>query len=151
MERRGVALVSALGVLALAAALLATAGMSSIAMTRASRTARTSLRVDTESRRALAGIIRRWGAAEEALGVGGTLEFVLPDVGDATGVAMSTRGQLHRLTARRFALSVEVQGGEVSAPLARRRATLLLERAAGDSAGPPAPLSAAEWGLVTLP
>lgn len=150
--RRGAALVAALALLALAGGLMTAAFANSIALARAARTAAAALRADAAPARAFAGLLARWGAAEEAVGVGQTLDLALPPEPVIDGLPIGGRAQLRRLAPRRYALSVEVRIGDTAHLIARRRHTLLLERRRGaDTSGAPAPTPLLEWPVTSAP
>lgn len=150
-HRRGVALLAALGLLLLAAALLAGSAVASVELGRATRSLVAGARASAESRRALGEVVQQWDAGLDSLPIGAVVDRPVapPEWGGLKGVA---RARVRRLTSRLFSVGVTVQVGDTEAAIAVRRARLLLERGADSGAGGTAarvrPL--ARWSLVDL-
>jgi len=149
--RRGTALVAALGLLALAAALLAGAVVASFAARRGTRVLVAASRADSEARRALGEVMVGWDGAADSLALGGSLERVISAT-SAAGPPLAVQARLDRLSPSVFAASVSVQVGATASVQAYRRMRLLLERSAhGDSASvsrPPSPI--ARWSVIEV-
>jgi hypothetical protein len=149
-ERQGVVLVAALGLLALAGALLAGAFTSATAMARASRSARVTMRADAAARRAAAELVDAWDAQADALPIGAHLERGLSI--HEEGMRMTGRARIQRLASRLFVVIVDVRVGVGAAPLAHRRQRLVVERRlTSDTLGParpPRPI--ARWSVSDL-
>jgi hypothetical protein len=149
-ERKGVALVAALALLALAAALLTGAFTSATAMARTARSARATVRAEATARRAAAELVSTWDGEADALAIGAHLERGL--FMDEEEFRMTVRARVQRLAARLFVIIVDVRVGEGVTPLAHRRLRLVVERHATtdtlDSPRPPRPI--ARWSFSDL-
>jgi hypothetical protein len=142
-RRRGVALAAALGLLMLAAALLAGSAIASVELRRATRGLVASARARAEARRAFGEILQGWNGAADSLPVGATLEraMAMPQV---AGPPVTVQARVRRLSARLYVANVSVRVGGAGAELASRRTRLLLARA------PPADSGAASRSVVPL-
>lgn len=148
--RPGVALVAALGLLLLAAALLAGSATASVELRRAARSRSWAARADFEAWRAVGVVLQGWDATLDSLPVGATVErFVEPP--DAAGPPILVRARVRRLSARIFAAGVSVRVGG-SGQAASRRARLLLQRdsSTSDSTASPRVSTVARWSVVDL-
>ena len=149
--RRGIVLVAAIALLALAAALLAGSAIASDGLRRATRGLVAAARVESEGRRALGDVLVRWDGAADSLPLGGSLERPLP-ASVAAGPMVVARARVTRLTPSVFAASVTVQVSSGTSLLAYRRVRLLLERSSrsdsASAAGPPTPI--ARWSVIEL-
>jgi hypothetical protein len=146
------ALVAALGLMMLAAGLLAGTAVASLGLQRATRSLAAAGRADSELRRALATVLQGWDVALDSLPVGATVDRTIPAV-VPTGAPVAIQARVRRLGPALYAAVVAVQVGDSAAPLASRRARLLLGRAADTSvSGVVAgvrPLS--RWAVTDLP
>jgi hypothetical protein len=149
--RRGVALVTILALLALAAALLAGGFASATASARAARSARAGLVASAASRRALGRALLAWSAVEERLPVGAMLERAAPEPTAAPRDSAGTRVRIQRLSAGLFVIAADVTVPAVGAPLARRRARLLVRKwPSADSTLIQPPRAIPRWSLGEL-
>lgn len=146
--RRGVALVAALGLLLLAAALLAGGAVSAVELRRATRTVASAQRADAEARHALGTAVQSWGAQEDSLPVGAVLHRTLaaPSAGPPTHLVSA----LQRLTSTLWAVDIRVRVGAPSPAHAIRRVRLLLQRSGSPTAGsePASVIPVARWSTV---
>jgi hypothetical protein len=137
-KRRGVALITALALVALAGALVAGAFAAALATSRATRSFRASTRVDAAARRALLELVVDWGGALDSLPLGAGAQRPLHL--DAHGTPMLVgRASVQRITESLFAASVDVRALEGGATRARRRYRMILERFPRNSTSPAAP------------
>ncbi len=148
--RPGIALVSALALLTLAAALLAAACLSARALERHARSTSASAQADALARRFLAELVAAWDGPEDALAVGASSDRALT-TRDATPL-VTARARVTRLGARLYAIVVDVRVGTGPSQLANRRYRLLLERfAPSDSVPLHAPIQAIyRWSLADI-
>lgn len=149
-RREGVALVAALGLLLLAAALLAGSTTASLELRRTARSRSWAARADFEGQRALGVALQRWDAALDSLPIGGTAERVV-DSAETPGPPLVVRARVRRLSARVFAVVVRVRVG-VSGQAAARRARLLVQRdsSGSDSVAPPGITTLSRWSVVDV-
>jgi hypothetical protein len=149
--RRGIALVSVLGMLALAAALIAGAFATATAASRASRTTRAAIIARESARRALGRAVAGWQAMDDSLPIGA---FALRTSPESSGVALdsaNTRIRVQRLSLTRFAIAVDVVVPAAGPTLARRRMRVLLERPPSpDSTTVLAPRPLVRWSVAEL-
>jgi hypothetical protein len=149
--RRGIALVTVLGLLALAAALVAGAFATATAAARASRTARASVMAREAARRALGRAVAGWQRMDDSLPIGG---FTLRTSPESTAAALdsaNTRLRIQRLSLTRFVISVDVAVPAAGPALARRRMRVLLERPPSpDSTTLLAPRPLMRWPVADL-
>ena len=122
-------LVAVLGLLALGAALIAGAFAAARDSARATRSARAAIVAQAAARRAIARTLSSWTPRDDSLGIGGftTRTFV-----ESAAVALDSadiRVRVHRLSALLYVVAAEASVPAARAPLARRRAHVLLERA----------------------
>ena len=127
--RRGVVLVAVLALLALGAALLAGAFAAARASARASRSARAAIVAQAATRRALARAMTSWSPTEDALGIGASTTRVYAEPAAVALDAADVRVRVHRLSSTLYVVAAETRVPSTGAPLARRRARVLLERA----------------------
>lgn len=148
-DRAGAALVAALGLLLLAAALLAGSATASVELRRAVRSRSWAARADFEGQRALGVVLQGWAGAWDSLSIGATAERLVDSTG-ASGPPLVVRARVRRLTARTFAVVVRVQVGD--AGQAARRLRLLLQRdsSGAESALAPGVSTLARWSVVDL-
>ncbi|NUP54783.1 MAG: hypothetical protein HOQ19_03050, partial [Gemmatimonadaceae bacterium] len=73
-RRQGMALVGALGLMMLAAGLLAGTAVAAVGLQRATRTLAATGRANAELRRALAGVLQGWDAGLDSMPVGASIE-----------------------------------------------------------------------------
>ena len=144
-NRPGVALVTALALLAFAAALLAGSFASSAALAHAQQSARASLEAEALARRAAAEVLASWSATYDSLPVRGYRE---PEAEMSPSFGRTVvRTRIQRISASLYAVTADARVGNGSSPIAHRRARLILERPpVTDSAavsGPPHPI--ARW------
>jgi hypothetical protein len=147
-----VALVAALGLMMLAAGLLAGTAVASLELQRATRTAAATARADAELRRALAVVLQGWDAGLDSMPVGAAVDRATGTVA-VGGAPVAVRARVRRLGPALYAAVVAVQVGDSTAPLALRRARRLFGRIA-DTLAPAAapnvrPLS--RWEVTDLP
>lgn len=151
-RRQGMALVGALGLMMLAAGLLAGTAVAAVGLQRATRTLAATGRANAELRRALAGVLQGWDAGLDSMPVGASIERpTSPVIVDGVRVAASTR--IRRLGPTLYAAAVAVSVGDSSVPLASRRARLVVARTVGPSGSGSAtgPQSLARWSVTDLP
>jgi hypothetical protein len=146
------ALVAALGLMMLAAGLLAGTAVASLGLQRAARTLAAAGRAESELRRGLAVVLQGWDAGLDSMPVGAVVDRIdLPAAVD--GAPLTVRTRIRRLGPALYAASFAVQVGDSTAPLAARRARLLLGRGADSSISGAAagvrPL--ARWSVADLP
>jgi hypothetical protein len=146
-----VALLAALGLLLLAAGLLAGSAVASVELRRATRSLASAARAGSETRRALGEVLQRWDGGLDSLPIGGIVDRPV-SAPERVGPPVAVRAQVRRLNSRLFAASVTVRVGDAGAPLAVRRVRLLLERAAdtGVHTAGVHVVPLARWGLVDL-
>jgi hypothetical protein len=150
-ERRGIALVAVLAMLALAGALLAGAFAASVATQRAVRADRAAIVAQSVSRRALARVLASWSAADDSLAVGAVSVRAAVESAAVSIDSADVRLALRRLDSSRFVVSVDVLVPSAGPPLARRRVRMLLERAASpDSTVVAPPRLLARWSVGDL-
>jgi type II secretory pathway pseudopilin PulG len=143
-----VALVTALALLALAAALLAGSFASATALAQAQRTARATMEAEALARRAAAEVLSSWPVGTDALPVHAYQDHeaeVSPSLGRTV-----VRTRIRRITTSLYAITADVRVGDGSSPIAHRRSRLIVERPMEtDSArafGPPHPI--ARWSYA---
>ena len=127
--RRGVVLVAVLALLTLAGALIAGAYAAARASARATRSSRAAIVAHAAARRALVRTVASWSGREDSMNVGA---FDVRERRESASVSLDaaeTRVRLHRLSSRLFLLSADASVPTSSAPMAHRRAQVLLERA----------------------
>jgi hypothetical protein len=146
------ALVAALGLMMLAAGLLAGTAVASLGLQRAVRTLAATARAEAELRRGLALVLQGWDAALDSMPVGASVDRTT-DAPTADGAPLAVRTHIRRLGPALYAATVAVQVGDSTAPLALRRARLLLGseadstvRGAGEGIRP-----LARWSVTDLP
>jgi hypothetical protein len=149
--RRGIALVSALAMLALAAALLAGSFVAAMATARAARVVRASVVAETVSRRALARGVAGWRAADDSLAIGASSARAWTESAAVALDSANVRLRVQRVALARFVVSADVEVPASGAPLARRRLRVLLERPPSpDSTVVLAPRPIARWAVAEL-
>jgi hypothetical protein len=146
------ALVAALGLMMLAAGLLAGTAVASLGLQRAVRTLSATARAESELRRGLALVLQGWDAALDSMPVGASIDRSTDGLVQE-GAPLTVRTRIRRLGPALYAATVAVQVGDSMAPLAVRRARLLLTSAADttvngavDGVRPLAP-----WRVIDLP
>lgn len=132
-ERRGMALVAALALLALAAALATATFSAARAMRRAALLTRVRARVEAGVPRAFADVLAGWNATIDTLVVGTVMEVALSSDSAPGGPPIERTARVTRTTDRLYAVTVDLRAFGGAHPLARRRARLWLERPAGAS------------------
>jgi hypothetical protein len=147
-----VALVAALGLLALAAALLAGSAVASVELRRAARTRAAAVRARTEATRGLGEVVRGWDGALDSLAIGAACERALPPV-SPDGPPVSARARVERLSSTVYAATISIRVGESGAVLATRRARLLLARSRdrADSSAVTPVTALGRWSIIELP
>jgi len=149
--RRGIALVTVLGMLALATALVAGAFATATAASRATRTARAELMAREAARRALGRAVAGWQRVDDSLPIGA---FTLRTSPESTATALdsaNTRIRVQRLSLARYVVSVDVVVPATGPVLARRRMRVLLERPPSpDSTTLLAPRPLMRWSVAEL-
>jgi hypothetical protein len=146
------ALVAALGLMLLAAGLLAGTAVASLGLQRAAHTLAAAERAESELRRGLAVVLQGWDVGLDSMPIGAVVDRVAsPDSRD--GAPLTVRTRIRRLGPALYAASVAVQVGDSAAPLASRRARLLLGRAVDGAASGAAPgvRPVARWSVADLP
>jgi type II secretory pathway pseudopilin PulG len=146
-DRPGVALVTALAILAFAAALLAGSFASATALAQAQRSARASVEAEALARRAAAEGFASWSATSESLPV-----HAYQDRETETSLSFGrtvVRTRIQRISMSLYVITSDVLVGDGASPIAHRRARLLLERPmkvdSGDVSGPLHPI--ARWSF----
>jgi hypothetical protein len=150
-RRVGVALVAALGLLMLAAALLAGSAVGSVELRRATRSLTAAALAESEMTRGLGAAMQGWDTELDSLPIGAVLERApLRTTLDGPPILVLTR--VRRLTSSLYAASVSVRVGADGAELAFRHARLLLERSADTTiAGTSTGVALlARWSVVDL-
>lgn len=149
-SRDGVALVAALGLLLLAAALLAGSATAAVELRRAARSRGWGARADFETQRAIGVVLQGWDATLDSLPIGATVERPVERT-DSAGPPVAVRARVRRLSGSIFAAVVAVQVG-VSGEAATRRARLLLQRQSpgSDSAASMGVSTLSRWSVVDL-
>ena len=128
-RRRGVVLVAVLGLLALGAALIAGAFAAARDSARATRSARAAIVAQATARRALVRTLASWSARDDSLGIGGFTTRTFAESAATVLDSADLRVRVHRLSALLYVVAAEASVPSSRAPLARRRARVLLERA----------------------
>ena len=122
-------LVAALALLTLAGALIAGAFAAARASARATRSTRAAIVAHAAARYAIVRTVASWGGREDSLNLGAFDVRAWRDSAVAGLDAVDARVRVHRLSPTLFLVSAEASVPSSAAPLARRRARLLLERA----------------------
>jgi type II secretory pathway pseudopilin PulG len=149
--RRGIALVTVLGMLALAAALVAGAFATATAASRASRTARAAMMAREGARRALGRAVAGWRPTDDSLPIGAFVLRTSPESSTTALDSADTRLRVQRLSLTLFVVSVDVVVPAVGPTLARRRTRVLLERSPSpDSTTLLAPRPLMQWPVAEL-
>jgi hypothetical protein len=150
-ERRGIALVTILALLALSAALLAGAFASATAALRATRTSRASIVARETARRALGHAVSSWRAADDSLPIGAVVLRTSPESTTARLDSADIRLRVQRLSPALFVIAVDVIVPASGPTLARRRMRVLLQRPPSpDSTTLLAPRPLARWPVAEL-
>ena len=147
------ALVGALGLMMLAAGLLAGTAVAAVGLQRATRNLAATGRANAELRRALAGVLQGWDAGLDSMPVGASIERPTSPVIVDGGVRVAASTRIRRLGPTLYAAAVAVSVGDSSVPLASRRARLVVARIVGPSGSGSAtgPQSLARWSVTDLP
>ena len=149
--RRGIALVTVLGMLALAAALIAGAFATATAASRAARTARAAVVAREGARRALGRAVAGWQAMDDSLPIGAFALRTSPESSVVRLDSTNNRLRIQRLSRTRFVIAVDVTVPAVGPTLARRRMRVLLERPPSpDSTTLLAPRPLVQWPVAEL-
>lgn len=127
--RRGVVLVAVIALLTLGAALVAGAFAAARASARAARSTRATLVAHAAARRALVRVVTSWSAADDSLNLGASAVRAWRDSASAAIDSADTRVRIHRLSSTLYLVTAEASVPSAAAPIARRRARVLLERA----------------------
>jgi hypothetical protein len=146
--RRGVALVAALALLALASALVLGTFGAGRAMSRATANARAAVRADAGARRALARVVAGWEGSLDSMPAGAVVARPLTE-DDERAPPLILSATVRRLSEAVFLIVVDARVTSGSALIARRRYRWLVEHSAsGDSSNHRvAPSSLAGWSL----
>jgi hypothetical protein len=140
-----------LGLLALAAALIAGAFASATAALRASRTARASIVAREAARRALGRAVAGWRSMDDSLPVGAYVLRTSPESTATPLDAADARLRVQRLSLTLYVVSVDVVVPASGPTLARRRMRVLLERPPSpDSTTLLAPRPLMRWPVAEL-
>jgi hypothetical protein len=146
------ALVAALGLMMLAAGLLAGTAVASLGLQRAVRTLSATARAEAELRRGMGLVLQGWDAKLDSMPVGASVDKAT-DALVHDGALLIVRTRIRRLGPALYAATVAVQVGDSMAPLASRRARLLLTNAPDSTVSATAdgvrPL--ARWSVTDLP
>jgi len=151
------ALLAALVILALSAAMATATFSAARAVQRAALTTQARVRVDAGVRRAFAEVLAGWSVALDTMPIGSRVTFPLgPEPADA-GPSLIRSARVERVTAQRYAVTVDLRAFALERPVARRRARLWLERPLPAAAPPdvmPAvlapPVIVTPWAFVDL-
>lgn len=130
-ERRGVALLGALVLLALSAAIATATFSAARALQRAALVTRARAQVEADIPRAFAEVLAGWNGALDSLVAGGVVEVALDSGRADDGLPLVRSARVNRTTEGLYAVTVDVRAVGGEHPLARRRARLWLERPAG--------------------
>ena len=122
-------LVAVLALLALGAALIAGAFAAARGSARAARSARAAVVAQAAARRALARTMTSWSATDDSLGIGAFSTRAYAESAAAALDSADVRVRVHRLSSTLYVVAAEALVPSTRAPLARRRARVLLERA----------------------
>src|SRR3954469_10300221 len=95
-RRAGMALVAALGLMMLAAGLLAGTAIASLGLQRAARTLVAAGRAESELRRGLAVVLQGWDAQLDSMPIGAVVDRVAPSV-VLDGAPLTMRTRIRRL------------------------------------------------------
>lgn len=118
-----------IALLALSGALIAGAFAAARGTARATRSARAAIVAQGAARRALARTMVAWNGADDSLRIGAFTTRALTDSAAATLDSADVRVRVQHLSARLYVVAAEASVPSGSAPLARRRTRVLLERA----------------------
>jgi hypothetical protein len=124
-----VVLVAVLALFALGAALIAGAFAAARGAGRATRSSRAGIVADAAAHRALARTLTAWTTTDDSLGVGAFVTRTFAETAAVALDAADTRVRVHRLSSTLFVVAAEASVPSAIAPIARRRARALLERA----------------------
>lgn len=144
------ALLFALVLLALSAALATATFSAARAVRRAALTTQARARVHAGVRRAFAEVLAGWSVALDTMPIGSRVDVPLaPEPADA-GLPLIRGAKVERVTAERYAVTVDLRAFGLERPVARRRARLWLERPVPAAPSPGAlPAALAPPGIVT--
>jgi hypothetical protein len=126
-------MVTALALLAFAAALLAGSFASARALARAQQSAVASIQAEALARRATAEVLASWPADNGSLPVHGFQERSVEMNPPFAGALVRTR--IQRISASLYAITADVRFGDGSSSIAHRRSRLILERPAQSDSG----------------
>ena len=126
--RRGVVLVAVVALLTLAAALVAGAFAAARASARATRSTRATIVAHAAARRALVRAVSAWSGADDSMNVGASRVRSWDDLASTALDSADALVRVHRLSVDLYVVTAEATVPSTVAPLARRRARVLLER-----------------------
>lgn len=149
--RRGVVLVGVIALVALCAALVAGAYAAARASARATRSTRATVVAHAAARRALVRAVSAWRPADDSLNLGASDVRAWRDTASAALNSADVRVRIHRLSSALYVVAAEANVPAAGAPIARRRARVLLERAPTiDTAVVSRPRAIARWASGDL-
>jgi hypothetical protein len=143
--------VAVIALLTLGAALIAGAFAAARGSARGTRSARAAIVAQAAARRALARTLSAWSARDDSLRIGAFTTRAFAESAAVTLDSADVRVRVHRLSVSLYVVAAEASVPSQRAPLARRRARVLLERAPTiDSTivQPPPPI--ARWASADL-
>jgi hypothetical protein len=126
--RRGVVLVAVLALLTLGAALIAGAFAAARASARATRSTRAAIVAHASARRALVRTVSSWSGSDDSMNIGAFDVRVRRESASAALDSADTRVRVHRLSPTLVLVTAEASVPSSSAPIARRRVRVVLER-----------------------
>ena len=118
-----------LALLTLGAALVAGAFAAARASARATRSTRAAIVAHASARRALVRGVASWSARDDSMNLGAFDVRAWRESASVTVDSADVRLRVHRLSPTLFLLTADASVPSSSAPIARRRAHALLERA----------------------
>ena len=150
-ERRGTAIVAALGLVMLAAALLASAAEVAAVSARRARADAAAVTAESAVRRTIAVLLTGWSASYDSLAIGHSVDAT-SGIPDETGVNLPCRieARVQRIDSTLFALTFDARAGVIPT-MSRRRVRLLVRSGALDPltrAAVARPI--AQWSLTDL-
>ena len=110
--RRGIALVTVLGLLALAAMLVAGAFATATAASRATRSARAAIVAREAARHALGRAVAGWQRVDDSLPIGAFTLRTSPESSATAIDSVNARLRVQRLSLSRFVVAVDVEARE---------------------------------------
>jgi len=127
--RRGVALVAVLALLTLGAALIAGPFAAARASARATRSTRAAIVAHAAARRALVRTVTSWSGRDDSMNIGASDVRAWRESASAALDSADTRVRVQRLSSTLVLVTAEANVPSSSAPIARRRMRVVLERA----------------------